>query len=193
MKNQKKLEMLKEETDNHLELTRKTFTPDFFQNLINISEMVVEKIKKGGKVLLCGNGGSAADCQHFAGEMVNKFKKERKPLPFISLTTDTSIITSIGNDYDFKYVFSKQVKAIGKEKDILICFSTSGRSKNVIEAAKTAKENKMIVISITGKSPNPLEKLADFKIFVPSSQTEKIQQIHLIIYHLLCSLIESEF
>ena len=193
MKNQKKLEFLEKEVKNHIELVKIVFSPSFNENLIKISETIVDCIKNGNKILLCGNGGSSADCQHFCGEMVNRFKKEREPLPFISLTTDTSVITSIGNDYSFEDIFSKQVKAIGKEKDILICFSTSGESKNVIKAAKVAKEKKMKVISLTGKTPNTLEKISDFIISIQSKETEKVQQIHLIIYHLLCYLIEEEF
>jgi D-sedoheptulose 7-phosphate isomerase len=193
MKNQKKFEFLEKEIKNHIELVRNVFSYSFFENLIKISEIIVECIKNGNKILLCGNGGSAADCQHFAGEMINRFKRERRPLPFISLTTDTSILTSIGNDYSFEEIFSKQVKAIGNERDILVCFSTSGESKNIIKAADIAKKKKMKVISFTGKTPNTLEKISDFVISVPSKETEKVQQIHLIIYHLLCYLIEEEF
>lgn len=193
MKKQKKLEFLDKEIKNHLELINSTFSIHFNENLIKISELIVKCIKNGNKVLLCGNGGSCADCQHFSGEMVNRFKKEREPLPFISLTTDTSVLTSIGNDYSFEEIFSKQVKAIGKEKDILICFSTSGESKNIIKAANIAKEKKMKVVSFTGKTPNSLEKISDFIISVPSKETEKVQQVHIIIYHLLCYLVEEEF
>lgn len=193
MKKKKKVEILKKEIQSHIEILNSVFNFSFLEKLVKISDLIVKCIKKGNKVLLCGNGGSAADCQHFAGEMINRFKKERKPLPFISLTTDTSVITSIGNDYKFEDIFSKQVQAIGKKNDILICFSTSGESKNVIQAVKKAKEIKMNVISLTGKTPNTLEKFSDFNISVPSSHTEKVQQIHLIIYHLLCYLIEEEF
>ncbi|MFN4226988.1 MAG: SIS domain-containing protein [Candidatus Ratteibacteria bacterium] len=193
MTKQKKLEFLEKEVKDHLELVNSVFSNQFNENLIKISEIIVECIKNGNKILLCGNGGSSADCQHFAGEMVNKFKKEREPLPFISLTTDSSVLTSIANDYSFDEVFSKQVRAIGKENDILICFSTSGESKNVIKAANIAKQKKIKVISITGKTPNTLEKISDFIIAVPSKETYKVQQVHLIIYHLLCFLIEEEF
>ncbi|MCM8804205.1 MAG: SIS domain-containing protein [Candidatus Omnitrophica bacterium] len=193
MRKQKKLEFLRGEIKSHIELLNSVFDSSFLEKLIKISDLIVKSIKRGNKVLLCGNGGSAADCQHFSGEMINRFKKERKPLPFISLTTDTSVITSIGNDYKFEDIFSKQVLALGRRNDILICFSTSGESKNVIEAAKKAKGIKMTIISLTGKIPNTLEKFSDFNISVPSTHTEKVQQIHLIIYHLLCYLIEEEF
>lgn len=186
----KKAKKLKEKVLKHIDLVKTVFSDEFFENLIGISDIIVKSIKNGKKVLLCGNGGSAADCQHFAGEMIGRFKKERNSLPFISLTTDTSIITSIGNDYNFKYIFSRQVEGIGNKGDILICFSTSGESKNVIEAAKKAKDKGIKVISITGKSPNTLEKFSDFKISVPSKETDMVQQIHLIIYHLLAGLIE---
>jgi len=193
MEKMKRIEELKKEIENHIKLVNSVFTSDFFEKIVEISNLIIRSIKNGNKVLLCGNGGSAADCQHFVGEMVNRFKKERRPLPFISLTTDTSVLTSIGNDYKFDYVFSKQVSAIGKKNDILICFSTSGESKNIINAAKEAKKNKMKIISFTGKIPNKLEKFSDFVISIPSNQTEKIQEIHLITYHLLSLLIESEF
>ncbi|MGC8976610.1 MAG: D-sedoheptulose-7-phosphate isomerase [Candidatus Ratteibacteria bacterium] len=193
MKKKEKIEVLKKEIKKHIEILEYVFTMDFLEKIIKISDFITKKIKNGDKVLLCGNGGSAADCQHLAGEMVNRFKKDRKPLPFISLTTDTSVLTSIGNDYKFEDIFSKQVLAIGKKNDILICFSTSGESKNVIEAAKKAKELKMNVISLTGKTPNTLEKFSDYNISVPTSQTERIQEIHQIIYHLLCYLIELNF
>jgi D-sedoheptulose 7-phosphate isomerase len=189
----KKVEILKKELESYIQLLNEVFTSDFLEKIVEISDFIVRSIKNGSKVLLCGNGGSAADCQHFAGEMVNRFKKERRPLPFISLTTDTSILTSIGNDYKFDYIFSKQVSGIGKENDILICFSTSGESKNIIEAAKMAKENKMKIISLTGKTPNTLEKFSDFIISVPSKETEKIQEVHSVVYHLLSLLIELEF
>lgn len=188
-----KLEFIQEEVSSHLKLVKKSFTENTLEKIIMVAGLIVKCIKNGGKILLCGNGGSCADCQHFAGEMVNKFKKNRNPLPFISLTTDTSIITSIGNDFSFEEIFSKQIKAIGRKGDILICFSTSGESKNIIEAAKEAKLKKITVISLTGNTPNTLEKFSDFVISVPSKETYKIQQVHLIIYHLLCSLIENEF
>ncbi len=193
MRKARKIEELKKEIEDHIKLVNLVFTSNFFEKIIEISDFIIKSIKKGNKILLCGNGGSAADCQHFTGEMVNRFKKERQPLPFISLTTDTSVLTCIGNDYKFEYIFSKQVSAIGKKNDILICFSTSGESKNIIEAAKEAKKNKMKIISFTGKVPNTLEKFSDFVISVPSTNTEKIQEIHLIVYHLLSLLIESEF
>ncbi len=193
MKKKNLLEILEKEIDIHLKLVKEFFNPELLRKLIDVSCFIVRCIKKGNKILLCGNGGSAADCQHFAGEMINRFKKERSPLPFISLTTDTSVITSIGNDYNFEDIFSKQVEAIGKKGDILICFSTSGRSKNVIRGAKTAREKGMTIISLTGKSPNPLEKISHFTVSVPSKATEKVQEIHIIIYHLLSLLIELEF
>lgn len=193
MKKKEKIEIIEKEIEQFNELLNSVFKGDFFDKIAEISEIIVKSIKKGNKVLLCGNGGSAADCQHIAGEMVNRLKKERKPLPFISLTTDTSVITSIANDYSFHDIFSKQIFALGRKNDILLCFSTSGESKNVIEGAKKAKEMNMKVISFTGKSPNTLEKYSDITLSIPSNQTEKVQQIHMIIYHLLCYLIELEF
>lgn len=188
-----KIKKLKEKIEKHISLVENISSDKFLENIVEVSYLITKCIKSGNKVLICGNGGSAADSQHFAGEMVGRFKKERNSLPFISLTTDSSIITSIGNDYDFKYIFSRQIEGIGNKNDILICFSTSGESKNIIEAAKKAKEKKMKVICLTGKTPNTLEKFSDFKISVPSKETDMVQQIHILIYHLLSEIIEEAF
>jgi len=151
---------------------------------------LIETLKNGNKVLLCGNGGSAADCQHWAAEMTGRFLKERKSLGFIALTTNTSELTSIGNDYSFDKVFSRQVEGLGEKGDILVCISTSGKSKNVIAAAKVAKKKGIKVICLTGKAPSPLSKISDITISVPSIQTPRIQEVHSLIIHILCHLVE---
>lgn len=185
-----KRELLKKTIEENIKLKEDLLKEENINKIIKAGEVIRTTLKNNGKVLLCGNGGSAADCQHFAGEMVGRFKKERKPFPFISLTTNTSIITSIGNDYSFKNIFERQVEGLGKDGDVLICFSTSGKSENIILAAKKGKELNMKVISFTGKEPNPLSEISDITLSVPSTETPRIQEIHTLIYHLLCSIIE---
>ncbi|HOL22254.1 MAG TPA: SIS domain-containing protein [bacterium] len=162
----------------------------FIEKILMASTLIVATLKNGNKVLLCGNGGSAADCQHWAGEMTGRFLKERSPLEFISLTVNSSEITCIGNDYSFDKIFSRQVEGLGKKGDILVCISTSGMSKNVIEAAKTAKKKMMKVLSLTGKEPSPLSEISNITISVPSTRTPRIQEAHSLIIHILCHLVE---
>jgi D-sedoheptulose 7-phosphate isomerase len=164
--------------------------PEVIDKILMASGVLIETLKNGGKVLLCGNGGSAADCQHWAAEMTGRFLKERKSLGFIALTTNTSELTSIGNDYSFDKVFSRQVEGLGGTGDILVCISTSGKSKNVIAAAKVAKKKGIKVICLTGKAPSPLSKISDITISVPSVQTPRIQEAHSLIIHILCHLVE---
>ena len=186
----KKLQKIKRIIGESIKLKEKLLSERNIEKIFSACEIICDALKKNKKVLLCGNGGSAADCQHWAGEMVGRFKKERNPYKFISLTTDTSIISSIANDYDFKEVFKRQVEALGEKEDILICISTSGKSKNVIEAAKKAKEKGMKVISLTGKSPNPLSKISDINLSVPSNDTPRIQENHILLIHILSQIIE---
>lgn len=174
----------------HTKLAEKILEKEFQQKILKSADMLVSAIKNNKKVLLCGNGGSAADCQHFSGEMIGKFLKERKSVPFISLTTNTSILTCIGNDYSFDNVFSRQIEGTGNPGDILIAFSTSGASKNIINAVKTAKNKKMKIISFTGKNPNPIEKISHLSICVDSKNTPRIQEIHIILIHIICLLVE---
>jgi len=185
-----KVERLKKEIEESINLKKFFLKEENLEKIVGAVSIIKSAFKKNKKILLCGNGGSAADCQHFAGEMVGRFKKERKSLPFISLTTNTSILTSIANDYSFKRIFERQVEGIGRKGDVLICFSTSGRSENVILAAKKGKEIGMKIISLTGKIPNPLAKISDITLSVPSNETPRIQEVHLLIYHIICSLVE---
>jgi len=148
---------------------------------------------ENGKILACGNGGSAADAQHFAAELVNRFEMERPPLAAIALTTDTSTLTSIANDYDFNQVFSKQVNALGHAGDVLLAISTSGNSANVLEAVSAAHDHGMRVIALTGKDGGQMnERLSDddIHICVPSERTARIQEVHLLILHCLCDGID---
>lgn len=161
--------------------------------LLKAAQVISASFRQGGKLLLCGNGGSAADCQHTAAEFVNRLSKdfERPGLPAISLTTDTSFMTAIANDYGFDALFTRQVETLGKAGDVLLGISTSGRSPNVVQALQAGKKKGMHTILLTGNSPN-LEQVADIVIGVPSDHTQYIQETHLAIEHLLCSLVETE-
>ncbi|AEA34433.1 D-sedoheptulose 7-phosphate isomerase [Hippea maritima] len=163
-----------------------------FELIRSISENIALSIKNGGKVLICGNGGSAADAQHMAAEFVNRFLKERKPLPAIALTVDSSVLTSIANDYDFNDVFAKQVEAIGNEGDILIGISTSGNSENVFNALSVAKDKGMKTIGFLGKDGGKILPLCDYAIVVKSNSTPRIQEIHEFVMHTICQMVEDE-
>jgi D-sedoheptulose 7-phosphate isomerase len=156
-------------------------------------EQMVNCLTNGGKILACGNGGSAADCQHFAAELVGRFERERPGLAAIALTTDSSALTAIGNDYSYNEVFSKQVSAIGQPGDILLAISTSGNSNNVMQAINAAKQREMSVIALTGKGGgqilNQLSK-EDIHICVPHKRTARIQEVHLLTIHCLCDGID---
>jgi D-sedoheptulose 7-phosphate isomerase len=151
-------------------------------------------LTNNGKVLACGNGGSAADSQHFAAELIGRFERERPGLPAIALTTDSSIMTAIGNDYDFNQIFSKQVRALGQPGDILLAISTSGNSANVLEAIEAAHDREMIVIALTGKGGGKMNEAlfdTDLQICVPNDRTARIQEVHLLTLHCLCDGIDA--
>ena len=154
---------------------------------------VTETLKSGNKILICGNGGSAADSQHIAAEFVGRFKLERKALPAIALTTDTSVITAIGNDYGFEEIYSRQIAALGEENDLLIAISTSGNSKNVLHAVKQAKSNNMFVIALTGKKESSIQAESNLCLNVPSDNTALIQQAHIGVLHIVCDIAEQTF
>ncbi len=150
---------------------------------------IVECLRSGGKVMACGNGGSAADAQHFAAELVGRFERERQELAAIALTTDTSILTAIGNDYGYDDIFSKQVRGLGKKDDILLGISTSGNSKNVVKAIEAAKKIGMKVITFTGNGGGKIAELLDqndIHLCAPSNRTARIQETHLVLLHALC-------
>jgi D-sedoheptulose 7-phosphate isomerase len=153
-------------------------------------KILINTLRQGGKVLLCGNGGSAADCQHIAAEIVVRYEKKRQAMAAIALTTDTSILTAHANDYDFETVFSRQIEALGNHKDCLIAISTSGQSKNILRAVEVAKSNDMTVIGLTGCEGGELSKLATISIIVPSVVTARIQEAHILIGHWWCGAIE---
>lgn len=147
-------------------------------------------LRAGGKVLLAGNGGSAADAQHIAGEFVSRFAFDRPGLAAIALTTDTSILTAIGNDYGYEKLFSRQVQALGSKGDIFIGYSTSGRSPNVLRAFEEARSKGIVCVGFTGNKGGPMIELCDFLLAVPSAETPKIQEGHLVLGHILCGLVE---
>ncbi|MDX1668657.1 MAG: phosphoheptose isomerase [Limnobacter sp.] len=157
-------------------------------------EHLVNCLTNGGKILACGNGGSAADCQHFAAELVGRFERERPGLAAIALTTDSSALTAIGNDYSYDEVFSKQVSAIGQPGDVLLAISTSGNSRNVILAIEAAKQREMTVLALTGKGGGKMTDLLsqdDIHICVPHKRTARIQEVHLLTIHCLCDGIDA--
>ena len=152
----------------------------------------IKKIKKGGKIIAMGNGGSAADAQHFVAEFIGRFNIERKSIPALALTTDSSIITAIGNDYKFEKIFSRQCESMVNKNDIVFAISTSGKSRNVIEGMKVSKKKGALVIGITGSEGKNLKNFSDILLCVPSKVTPRIQEIHRIILHLICQFIEEE-
>ena len=157
------------------------------------SEMMVEALIRGNKILSCGNGGSAGDAQHFSSEMLNRYERDRPSLPAMALTTDSSTITSIANDYSYDEVFSKQVRALGQAGDILFAISTSGNSRNVINAMEAALSRDMTIVALTGKDGGEMAGLLgnnDVEIRVPSSRTARIQEVHLLVIHNLCECID---
>jgi D-sedoheptulose 7-phosphate isomerase len=154
------------------------------------AEVITTALKRGGKIYICGNGGSAADAQHIASELLGRFERERTGLPAIALTTDTSAITSISNDYGYESVFARQVEALVEKGDILWAISTSGTSANVIAAAKLAKKKNAFVLGFTGKSNSTLEKVADICFCAKSKSTARSQEIHQLAYHIICDLVE---
>ncbi len=163
------------------------------QPLASASERMVQCLMKEGKILSCGNGGSAADAQHFSAELLNRFEMERPPLAAMALSTDTSTLTSIANDYDFNEVFSKQVRALGQPGDVLLAISTSGNSPNVMEAIHAAHDRQMDVVALTGKKGGKITALLgpnDVHVCVPADRTARIQEVHLLCLHCMCDAID---
>ena len=159
----------------------------------NTAKTIIGSIENGGVLYLCGNGGSAADCQHIAGEFIGRFLKERRALPAVALSTDTSVLTCIGNDYGFDDVFARQVEGLVKKNDSLWAFSTSGSSPNIIKAAEIAKKRGAKVIAFTGRKNSKLEKIADVCLCAEAEKSFAVQEIHQIAYHIICGLVERHF
>jgi len=185
--------ILKSEISDFLEESARiaNFQSSMIDEIMTISEECIKVLNNGGKLLFCGNGGSASDSQHLAAELVNRFKKNRDPIPAIALTTDTSVITSIGNDFGFEFIFSKQIEAIANNSDLLFAISTSGLSQNIIEALKVAKNKGIKTVLFTGKSAESINQYVDHSICIPSNITGVIQQAHITIGQAICMNIEN--
>ena len=167
-----------------------TFMETHAARLITFSEKIASAFLSDRKLLICGNGGSAADAQHMAAEFVNRFQLERPPLPAMALTTDTSVITSIGNDYAFEEIFSKQVKALGVEGDVLLAISTSGNSPNVVSAVKVAQKQGLYTAALLGKDGGTISKMVDMPLIVACDVTARTQEAHILAEHIICHLVD---
>lgn len=190
----KTLERIKQSFEDSI-ATKKAGLVHITPAITKASSLMVSAIKNGHKILSCGNGGSAMDAMHFSGELLNRYKRERPPLPAIALTADISTITSIANDYDYTQIFSKQIEALGQPGDLLLAISTSGNSPNILKAIDAAHAKKMIVIALTGKDGGSMAcKLDgyDVEIRVPSDVTARIQETHLLAIHCFCEALDEE-
>ncbi len=162
------------------------------ETVIEIAQKGSDVLRKGGKIIFAGNGGSAADSQHLAAEIVSRLNYDRPALPAIAITTDTSALTAIGNDYGYEHVFSRQLEAIGNKKDLFFAISTSGNSPNILKALNSARKKGITSVGLTGKSGGKMAGLCDYVIKIPSTETPKIQECHIMLGHIICSLIEEE-
>jgi D-sedoheptulose 7-phosphate isomerase len=174
--------------DEHVQVA--SSISDLLPDIVKVAAILIESFSKGNKLLIFGNGGSASDAQHIAAELVGRFMKERTALPAIALTTDTSILTSVGNDYSYENIFSRQVEALAKSGDVVMGISTSGNSKNVIKALQIASELGCNTIGLLGKGGGEIKNIVDVNIVVPSSNTARIQEIHILIGHMLCESVD---
>jgi D-sedoheptulose 7-phosphate isomerase len=163
------------------------------QSIVDAAEMMVETLRNGGKILFCGNGGSAADAQHLAAELMGRFLKDRKPLAALALTVDTSALTAIGNDYGYDLIFARQFEGIGRPGDMLVGISTSGNSRNVINALEKAKAIGARTIGLTGAQGGAMANICDICLRVPSERTDHIQEMHIAVGHILCGLVEEAY
>ena len=164
----------------------------FVPKIEDASKLLTNSLQSGGKIMFCGNGGSASDAQHLSAELVGRYRKNRKPIASVALTTDTSIITAVSNDFSFNHIFSRQVEAIGNEGDILYAISTSGKSTNVINAIKVAKKLNIKTLGITGNDDSGFREICDITISVPASRPDRIQEMHIAIGQILCEILEVE-
>lgn len=183
--------MIKSELEGHLATIKATFALE--ADIKKACETAVATLKAGGKILLCGNGGSAADAQHIAAELTGRYKTERGALAGIALTTDTSALTAIGNDYGYEFVFSRQLEALGREGDLLIAISTSGNSGNVVKALELARKIGIKTIGLSGRTGGTMNELCELNLVVPSNDTPRIQEMHIMIGHIICQAIDDAF
>jgi D-sedoheptulose 7-phosphate isomerase len=163
------------------------------KEISTIVKQILISIREGGKIVAIGNGGSAADSQHFVAEFIGRFQKERKSIPALALTTDTSILTALGNDYGFEFVFSRQCESMVNKNDIIFAITTSGKSANILECVQIAKKNGAYVVGVTGKNRKELDKYSDIVLSIPSNSTPRIQEAHRVILHIICELTELNF
>ncbi len=176
----------------HKELVAE-FEQSGISQVLAAAEAIAQSIKQGGTVYICGNGGSAADAQHIAAELVGRFERERKALPAVALTTDSSIISSVSNDYGYEQIFKRQVEALVRKNDILWAISTSGTSANIVAAVESAKEIGAVVLAFTGRSGSKLEEICDICFCAGSNSTARSQELHQLAYHIICDLVELNF
>lgn len=162
------------------------------REIVEVADAVVRSYREGGKVLLFGNGGSAADAQHLAAELVGRFQRERAPLPALALTTNTSALTALANDYDYGMIFARQVEAFGRPGDVAVGLSTSGSSGNVVEGLRAAKSAGLVGVALTGERGGPVAEAADHALRAPSDATPRVQEAHALIGHIVCELVEDE-
>ena len=185
-------DIIRNSLEEHSSVIEKIIRQDR-ENISKCADVIFEVLERGNKILICGNGGSAADSQHIAAEFVGRYETERKALPAIALTTDTSALTALTNDYDFSRVFSRQVEALANQGDLLIAISTSGNSPNIIAAAMAARRMGCIVLAMTGESGKKLASLSDAAIKIPSKRTARIQESHITVAHIWCEIIDAKF
>lgn len=190
--NEKTKQQIIEIIETHKEMTTQLLKVGI-DTIVTIAEILTEALKQNGTIYLCGNGGSAADAQHIAGELVGRFCRERKALAAVALSTDTSILTSVANDYTYERVFARQVEGLVRDGDILWAFSTSGASTNITVAAKAAKEKDARVVAFTGQKNSELEKIADICFCADNQSTARSQEMHQLAYHIICELVERNF
>lgn len=184
------IDFLNNELAAHLDMYAQLHT--IFPQVIEVANALRTTIKNGGKILIMGNGGSAADSQHIAAEIVGRYKKERRGLPAIALTTDTSILTSVGNDYGYDYIFARQIEALCRPEDLVIGITTSGNSKNVVNAIVEANSIGATTVGLTGGTGGKLLELCKYNLVMPSSDTPRIQEAHIFIGHSLCDMMEAD-
>jgi D-sedoheptulose 7-phosphate isomerase len=183
-------DLVRERIDASIQVKQALLADDAFQNrVVQAAMQIVNSMRAGGKVLFCGNGGSAADAQHLAAEFTGRYLKERRALPALALHANTSSVTAIGNDYGFDLVFARQLEALGKEGDVLVGISTSGNSRNVLQAMEVAKSRSIYTVSLTG-SGGAMKDLADCAICIPSNETPRIQECHILTGHIICEIAE---
>jgi D-sedoheptulose 7-phosphate isomerase len=187
-----KKEIIKNSINSHLQVVS-SIDDKLIESMEVVSSEIISCFERGNKLLICGNGGSAADAQHFSAELVGRFVKERMPLPSFALTTDTSALTAIGNDYSFEDIFSRQVAALAVKGDIILGISTSGKSKNVLKAFEMGKIKSCLNIGFSGNGGGEFGAICDYNIVVPSKVTARIQEIHILTAHIICEMIDSHF